>query len=136
MAVPPERVFAWLVRADLWHSYYRHSSNVVLEEGAQSLGPGVRFRWRTLGIGLVSRVCQFERTSRVAWYADGFGVHAFHTWMLTPTRDGTRVRMDETHQGWVSRVLAFWIAPRLTRAHREWLAGLSKAAVGGDPPPR
>ena len=50
---PPEAVWAWLVAAPRWPSWYPNASRVVLEGGVESeLALGVSFTWRTFGVAI------------------------------------------------------------------------------------
>ena len=43
-------VWSLLVRAKEWPNYYPHASEVSIEDGADELSLGIRFRWKTAGI--------------------------------------------------------------------------------------
>ncbi len=50
VAAPPEVVWKWLCRADLWPTWFRASSKVLFEGGpSPELGLGSRVVWRMLG---------------------------------------------------------------------------------------
>ena len=67
---PCEVVWAWLIRAPLWPSWYPNSSDVRLVDRPQSeLRLGTLFTWRTFGVKLKSTVQEFVPRERVAWSA-------------------------------------------------------------------
>src|SRR5262245_23241223 len=134
IAASAQRVFDWLERPFLWPSYYRHAHRIRLENDSQRLAGGVRFHWWTLGIPLTSVVSTYEPPFRVAWFADGLGVHAFPRWLIDEHGAGVLVRTEETHRGLVPRVFSRYIEWRLSAAHEEWLRGLRTVAESGDPP--
>jgi uncharacterized protein YndB with AHSA1/START domain len=81
--VPPEAVWAWLVRAELWPSWYLNAHNVRIEHGAgPDLAPGTVFRWTTFGLPIRSRVEEFVPGERIAWDAHGLGLRAYHAWVI------------------------------------------------------
>src|SRR5438067_1337793 len=81
MPVAPEAVFAWLVRAELWPSWYPNSKNVRIVEGARpDLQLGTRFRWWTFGVNIESTVEEFVPNERIGWSAKGFGLRVYHAW--------------------------------------------------------
>ena len=135
IAATPERVFDWLERPCLWPRYYRHAHRISLEGGARQLAGGARFHWWTLGLPLTSVVSTYEPPFQLAWFADGWGVHAFHRWLIQADGPRVLVRTEETHRGLVPRVLRRYIEWRLSAAHEEWLGGLRSVAESGDPPP-
>jgi len=49
IAAPPELVWAWLVRAEAWPSWYPNSANVRIAGGGAELVLRTRFRWRAFG---------------------------------------------------------------------------------------
>ncbi len=133
VAAPCDRVWAWLVRADLWPSWYPNSSHVRLLDppSARELSLGARFRWKTFGISLDSVVEEFVPGERIAWTARACGVDAYHAWLLEPTPQGCRVLTEETQNGWLA-ALSHWVMPnRMHAGHDLWLQRLGKQAAGG-----
>lgn len=127
-------MWASLVRAPLWPSWYPNASNVVLAGGASELALGVSFTWRTFGVAIRSTVLEFEPMERVAWSAFGLGVDAYHAWLLTPIPGGTRVLTEETQYGFAARAGAVLFPRRMWKGHRLWLERLSEKARSGVPP--
>jgi hypothetical protein len=79
-------------------------------------------------------VLEFEPCRRLAWESQGMGVHAYHTWLLTPQPDGsTHVLTEETQVGWLSRLVAKIIPNRVQTQHRIWIEALSRKAQSGPP---
>src|SRR5215470_13472322 len=71
---PPERVWAHLIRALRWPTFYSNAHDVrLIDEPGPDLGPNTRFRWKTFGLNLVSEVREFEPVERLAWNARGLG---------------------------------------------------------------
>lgn len=131
----PATVWAWLVRAPLWPTYYPNSANVVLENGATHLSPGARFRWRTFGVPLRSVVEEFVPCERIAWRAQTFGVDAYHAWLIRPLPDGgSRVLTEESQYGWLARLGNLFMPRRMYRGHQLWLERLAAQARRGPPP--
>lgn len=134
---PPERVFAWLARADLWASYYDNAHDVRVQAPAgRPLGPGTRFHWWTFGIPLDSHVALYEPARALAWEADTPGLRAYHKWILLPQGTGTRIITEETDEGPLARLGAWFIRDGLKREHQRWLEGLDLMARSGFPPSR
>jgi hypothetical protein len=105
MPATSETVWRWLVRAELWPSWYADFRDVVIEGGGPDLGEGSRFRWRAFGVTLNSRVEEFEPFQRLAWGARAMGIDAYHAWLLEDLPSGgCRVLTEETQNGWVARL--------------------------------
>jgi hypothetical protein len=129
MDAPCDSVWAWLVRAESWPSWYLNSSKVRFLEGPPpDLKLGTRFKWKTFGIGLVSTVLEFVPNERLAWDAKGPGVEAYHVWLLQRTDSGCRVVTEETQIGFMARLQNRFRPDRMHEQHQKWLEGLEAKA--------
>ncbi len=133
---PAEVIWAWLLRAELWPDWYANSSDIhFLSHAAPNLRDRSRFRWKTFGLRMTSKVLEFEPPSRLAWDAHGIGVDAWHGWLLTPLAGGgTHVLTEEVQHGWLARLGKRLAPDRMHTQHQLWLEGLSRQAQGGMPP--
>ena len=110
---PCEQVWAWLIRAPLWPTWYTNSSEVGLVDSPQSeLRLGTMFTWRTFGVRLKSTVQEFVPNERLAWDARGMGVDAYHAWLLLPRSSGTHVITEETQYGTMARLQKLFMPGR------------------------
>jgi len=134
MDVKPDLVWDWLVRAKLWPTWYSNSANVAVEGGGSDLGAGSRFRWKTFGVNLVSKVEEFVPVERLAWSARGMGIDAYHAWLIEPTSLGCHVITEETQIGLLPRLNNIMRPNQMTRKHQEWLESLVAKARTGLPP--
>jgi len=138
MAVPIERVWAWLIRAVCWPTYYDNSKNVRFVEGEPpDLSLGTRFHWRTFSSEVDSRVREFEprpRIARIAWDAKGFGFTAYHAWLMRETPEGCHVLTEERQHGWAAKLQSVVCPRRMWWGHKNWLESLQKKAAEGWPP--
>jgi len=133
MDATPEAVWAWLVRAKLWPTWYANSEKVEVEGGGPDLGPGVSFRWKTFGVSLHSRVEEFVPQERMAWSARGMGIDAYHAWLIVPTPAGCHVTTEETQLGLLPRLNKAVRPNHMSRKHQDWLEGLLTKAKTGLP---
>lgn len=128
-----ETVWAWLVRASLWPSWYPNSANVEIEGGAKDLSEGAKFRWRTFRVNLESEVTEFEPPERIAWRAKAAGIDAYHAFLLERTAAGTHVLTEETQDGFVAK-LNNRVRPKdMHSGHQLWLEKLAEKAKAGAP---
>ncbi|HWY23829.1 MAG TPA: SRPBCC family protein, partial [Nevskia sp.] len=135
MAVPAERVWAWLLRAPLWPGWYPNSKNVRFLEGRPpDLALGTRFRWTTFGVNIVSTVREFVPNQRIAWDATGFGLDVYHAWLIRPTTGGCHVLTEETQHGFAARAGKLLFPGRMYRFHQVWLERMAEKAAAGMPP--
>lgn len=132
---PCERVWAWLIRAQLWPSWYANSSNVRFLRGTPpDLESETRFRWKTFGVTIESTVREFVSPARLAWDAKGIGLNAYHAWLLEPTPEGCHVLTEETQHGILARTGNLLAPRRMFRGHERWLNALRERALSGWPP--
>jgi len=135
MEAAPDVVWAWLIRAQLWPTWYSNSSRVVFIEGpSPDLTAHTRFRWKTFGISLESRVREFLPCERIAWDARGLGVDAYHAWVISSTSRGSHVITEETQHGWLARLGDFLMPRRMGKYHQLWLEQLREHSTRGWPP--
>ena len=133
---PPERIWRWLLRAQLWPEWYSNAANIhFLSHTGPDLRNRSRFRWKTFGVKMTSKVLEFEPYQRIAWDAQGIGVHAYHGWVLTPvSEDVTHVVTEESRTGWLARLGQAVMPGRMHEKHQMWLESLSVKAQTGPPP--
>lgn len=145
IAAPPTRVFAALLDAQRWPTYYENASRIELGEGSQRLGPSARFRFTTFGVPYDAEITIFEPDRALAWTCRGgmprLTVH--HRWLLEPSTLGTRLVTEETNfissLGWLNPVNR-WFNEKLARsgtkealpaAHQRWLTELKRVVEAG-----
>ena len=136
VAAPVATVWAWLLRAELWPTWYPNAADIhFLSHAAPDLRDRSRFRWKTFGLRFTSKVLDFEPGRRLAWDAHGVGVDAFHIWLLTPQPDGTTpVLTEEVQHGWLARIANRLDPARIHAQHQLWLEALAHQAQAGPPP--
>lgn len=135
ISAPPDRVWACLIRAQSWPSWYRNSKRVRFLRGTlPDLALGTRFHWWTFKVPITSEVREFVPYERLAWDAEGLGVRAYHAWLITPTPNGCHVLTEETQHGWAAQLSAFFRPNQMYKGHQMWLEGLRERAESGLPP--
>ncbi|HEV7505823.1 MAG TPA: SRPBCC domain-containing protein [Thermoanaerobaculia bacterium] len=132
LAVPPERVWEWLIRATLWPRWYSNAKRVRILEGSPSeLALGTRFHWWTFKTPITSQVLEFQPNERLAWDAKGPGVFAYHAWLITPTPTGCHVLTEECQHGLLARLHGLLMPHDMHDKHQIWLDGLKDSCHGG-----
>lgn len=124
ISAPPEKVWALLIDAASWPSWYPDIENV---ETPTSLAIGTRFTWKSGSTSIHSEVHLFEPQHRLSWTGTAFPARAVHVWELEPTPGGgTLVTVNESMEG----PLMKWLYPsaKLAEANADWLAALKHAA--------
>ena len=135
MNAPPEQVWAWLVRATLWPTWYVNAANVRLLQGnGANLALGTKFRWRTFGVTITSTVLEFVPHERIAWDARAIGLEVYHAWLLQRTPQGCHVLTEETQHGALARLGNAVMPHRMYKYHQIWLESLARQSAAGLPP--
>src|SRR5271154_2543779 len=96
---PPEIVWANLVDATQWPSWYANSADVRIEGGQSKLAKGVSFNWKTFGFSIRSTGDVSEPNREIGWGVDSPEFAVYHAWVLVPERGGTHVITEETQKG-------------------------------------
>lgn len=118
MVSPQDRVWAWLIRAPLWPTWYINSANVKIIEGlGAELRLGTRLRWKTFGVIITSTVLEYVPIERIAWDAHAFGIDAYHAWVLRPSAKGCHVLTEETQHGLLARLGKLFMPGRMYKFH-------------------
>jgi len=95
-----EKIFANIVDAPVWPSWYPNSHNVTLLNSPDGkLHEGTQFSWDTFGVHIESRVHEFVPNSRLGWFGDGTGMNAYHTFLLLKTDEGCHIVTEEVVKG-------------------------------------
>ena len=95
----PEAVWAWLVRATLWPTWYSNARRVRIEGEGQDLAKGLSFSWVTFGVPVKTRIEEWEPNERLAWSGEGLGFRGYHGWVIERTDTGCKVVTEETQRG-------------------------------------
>jgi hypothetical protein len=133
--VPVDRVWAWLIRAALWPSWYVNSKNVCfLDSPPPDLALGTRFRWWTFDATITSTVCEFVPGERIAWNGEAWGIHVYHAWLIRPTPEGCHLVTEERQHGLLTRLNKIVRPNRMSEYHQIWLEALRDRAASGMPP--
>jgi len=95
-----EKIFANIVDAPVWPSWYPNSHSVTLLNSPDGkLHEGTQFSWDTFGVHIESRVHEFVPNSRLGWFGDGTGMNAYHTFLLLKTDEGCHIVTEEVVKG-------------------------------------
>jgi hypothetical protein len=134
VTIKPEILWAWMIRAQLWPTWYSNASDVVFLKGSgPDLQKGTRFRWKTFGVTIESEVMEFEPCERLAWTAVGTGVDAYHAWLFEPRPAACNMLTEETQNGFLAKLGSMVMPNRMHKYHQMWLENLRDRARSGPP---
>jgi hypothetical protein len=126
--VKAESIWAKLVAASAWPTWYSNASDVVIDDSSGQLGEDVSFSWTTFGLKIASKVAEFTPCQRIGWYGNGDKLRAYHTWLLVPRLgESTYVVMEEVGMGDGAEHLAQTNPGHMHRGHDLWNISLKFA---------
>ena len=148
MSSSADAVWAWLIRAQLWPTWYPNSANMRFITGQPpDLALGTRFKWKTgflnvdtgkasaPGLTVDCKVKEFLPPERLAYEFQGPGIKGYQAWLIKKTENGCCVHTEEKQRGLLARLLkSIGIPDRMVKQHQLWLALLRDNAAKGLPP--
>ncbi len=147
MPFDPEVIWGWLVRAQLWPTWYPNSENMRFISGDHpDLALGTRFKWRTgffnpdtmkataFGATVDCKVQEFVPPERLGYEFQVTGGSGYQAWLIEKTENGCHVLTEETQRGLAARLLKSLIGNRMVKQHQLWLERLKENAAKGLPP--
>jgi uncharacterized protein YndB with AHSA1/START domain len=130
IAAPPERVWAELVAAEAWPTWYEGASEVKVTAGGP-LTEGAEFSWKTMDQSFVSNVKEFVPPFRLSWESSKSDIQGYHAWLIIPTATGCRVVTEESQFGFLTLMQKLFVPKKLSMLHDRWLAELKRRAEKG-----
>ncbi len=123
----PDVVWAYLIDALQWQSWYKGAKNVSFINPADTvLNARSVFRWQTMGLKFESAVRQFEPNRLLAWESKKKSIRGFHVWLIVPTAKGCKVITDESQNGWLTFFEKTFQGKKLKKLHDSWLTELKR----------
>lgn len=136
IAAPPAAVWEGLVQVGAWPRWHRGIAFAVLRG---PVAPGTSLHWQADGMRIGSILVEVEPERRLGWTIRTLGGRGYLRWTLEARPGGeTRVRLEESWEGFVVRILRGTLRRTLDRSRRAWLEGLGwavgHARAAGAPP--
>lgn len=96
----------WAVKADL-HAWPTWNPDVAWVAFPGPLAAGTAFRWKAGGLPIASTLMEVEPERCIGWTGQTRpGIRAVHVWTFEAEGEGTRVRTEESFDGWFARFFA------------------------------
>jgi hypothetical protein len=140
-------VWAWLIRARLWPTWYPNSANMRFITGQPpDLALGTRFKWKTgflnpdtrkataFGLTVDCKVQEFLPPERLAYDFHATGINGYQAWLIKKTETGCYVLTEETQRGLLARLQKSIAPNRMVKQHQIWLETLKENVAKGFPP--
>lgn len=119
----PDKVWGILSNINNWATWQTDISNPKLNG---ELKPTSTFVWKTGGAKIHSTLHTVVPNRLLGWTGKTFGVSAIHNWTLTDLNGQTKVSVDETMDGFITRLLKKSFNKNLEKGMQHWLELLKK----------
>lgn len=130
---PPQQVWQWLCRADLWPVWFPRISRVHFVSGGPTLDQGSVVGWRMLGANLRVTIKRCDPSHVLAWEGGDSAARLYREWLLLEQAGQTRLLTDETERGLFPSLFRLSLRGSLHKAQQEWLASLARVVTCGEP---
>lgn len=99
---PVETVWAAITDIDRWSNWQPTVSFSKLDG---NLEVGVTFKWKAMGLNILSVIQELEPPGKIAWTGKSLGMRAIHIWNFTAAEKHTQVTTLESLSGWFPKLL-------------------------------
>jgi hypothetical protein len=82
---------------------------------------GTTFNWKSNGLTITSTLQTVEVNKMVGWSGPAFGAFAIHTWHFTEQNGQTTIRVEESMEGWLVKLLKSKFQSGLDKSIDSWL---------------
>ncbi len=115
---PVEKVWRILVDVNNWDTWQKEIESPSLNS---PFSPGSSFDWKTNGLGITSTLHTVETNESLGWSGPAFGAFAVHNWYLSEQNGQTIVRVEESMEGWLVKLLDEQFQSTLDTSTENWL---------------
>ena len=116
-----ETVWQILTNINDWDKWNDRISKPKLKD---NLKVGSTFTWKTGGSKIKSKIHSILPNEMMGWEGKAFGAVAIHNWYLEPTKNGTKVRVEESMEGWIINLMKKKMNEKLADDMAYWLEKL------------
>jgi uncharacterized membrane protein len=123
--VPAEKVWKVFSDVDNWNSWQKE---IVTPKINGAFKPGTSFNWKSNGLTITSTLQTVETNKMVGWSGPAFGAFAIHTWYFSEHNGQTTIRVEESMEGWLVKLLKSKFQYSLDTSIDHWLNALKVEA--------
>jgi hypothetical protein len=121
---PPERVWDWLSRVDLWQDWHPEiAASYWLEEGEEG-GPRARFKWRQGPVGVTSLIEAWDVHREIGWVGHAYSAVVRHVFRMEGDFRRTHIVSEQSIEGFPASFMGPVIRGLAVRTAETWLAAL------------
>ncbi len=119
------KVWQLLADIDNWKNW---NSGITKSSFNGTPKAGDKFHWKTGGTNLQSEIHTYEPFRKFGWTGKVFGVFAIHNWKLNENNGITTVIVEESIEGFLTKILPNLFQKSLEKGMDSWLQDLKKEA--------
>ena len=120
----PEVVWQVLTSIDSWSKWQKDISKAHLSDS--NLKIGAQFKWTTNGATINSKIHTVTPNLHLGWTGKTIGVNAIHNWKLDYSNGLTKVPVEESLHGWLTKLFRSKFQKDLETGMDKWLLLLKK----------
>lgn len=118
-----ETVWSVLTDIDNWPSW---QSDIKKSKLKGVLKPQSTFVWNSAGIKINSTLQKVETNKQLGWTGNSLGIYAVHNWFLSENENNTIVRVDESMEGFLAKLMKKSLNKKLETSLELWLILLKR----------
>ena len=115
---PIQKVWKVFCDVDNWNVWQKE---IVSPKINGEFKAGTSFNWKSNGLTITSTLQTVEANKMVGWSGPAFGSFAIHTWYFTEQNGKTTVRIEESMEGWLVKLLKNKFQTGLDTSIEHWL---------------
>lgn len=102
ITAPIEHVWKLLSDIEEWPTWQKEIYSTELQG---TLSKGTVFKWKTMGMTIVSELQEVTKNRVIGWTGKSFGSNAKHIWKLEQQGSTTKVVTEESLSGWLPTLI-------------------------------
>jgi uncharacterized protein YndB with AHSA1/START domain len=118
IAATPAQVWAVLTNINAWPQWQTEIPKAQLQG---PLASGSTFTWKTGGATIHSILHTVEANQAFGWTGKTIGATAIHNWLLKEINGKTEVAVQESMDGWLTKLLKKAFNKNLEKGMTKWL---------------
>ena len=121
---PPERVWDWLSRVDLWQDWQPEIAAAYWLNETGDGGPQARFRWRQGPVRITSLIETWDVRREIGWVGHAYSAVVRHAFRLEGDFRRTHIVSEQSIEGFPVSLMRPIIRNMAVRTSETWLAAL------------
>jgi len=115
---PIEKVWTIFTDVNNWDTWQKEIVDPKINSVFKA---GTTFNWKSNGLTITSTIQTVEVNKMVGWSGPAFGAFAIHTWYFSEQNGKTVIRVEESMEGWLVKILRGRFQSTLDTSIVNWL---------------